>query len=105
MVHADEPVGLDGIAVGFDDERAVADAGIVLPATLSQRLDLEALVEENVDLGDRPGAANAAAKVMNADLRDGAGRGLHRGLRRPARRADGAGPRPPGCAPSTPGRF
>src|SRR4051794_4090955 len=64
MVHADGPVGLDGIAVCFDDERAVADAGMVLPATLAQRLGVEALVDENVDLGDRPGAANAGAKVM-----------------------------------------
>jgi hypothetical protein len=34
MVHADGPVGLDGVAVCFDDERAVADAGIVLIAAL-----------------------------------------------------------------------
>jgi hypothetical protein len=64
MVHADELVGLDGIAVAFDDERAVADAGIVLAATLAGRLGIEALVDRTVDLGDRPGAANAGAKVM-----------------------------------------
>src|SRR3954447_10198366 len=64
MVHADGPVGLDGIAVEFDDERAVADAGIVLAATLAGRLGIEALVGGMVDLGDRPGAANAGAKVM-----------------------------------------
>ena len=34
MVHVDGPVGLDGVAVAFDDERAVADAGVVLTATL-----------------------------------------------------------------------
>jgi hypothetical protein len=64
MVHADGPVGLDGVAVEFDDERAVADAGIVLAATLAARLGIEALVNQSVDLGDRPGAANAGAKVM-----------------------------------------
>ena len=64
MVHADGPVGLDGIAVEFDDERAVADAGIVLAATLAQRLGVEALVDRCVDLGDRPGAANPGCKVM-----------------------------------------
>ena len=64
MVHADGPVGLDGIAVDFDDERAVADAGVVLPATLAARLGIEAAVDEAVDLGDRPGAANPGAKVM-----------------------------------------
>jgi Transposase DDE domain group 1 len=64
MVHADGPAGLDGIAVEFDDERAVADAGIVLCATLARRLGIEALVDRTVDLGDRPGAANPGAKVM-----------------------------------------
>jgi hypothetical protein len=54
----------DGVTVVFDDERAVADAGVVLPATLAARLGVEALVDEAVDLGDRPGAANAGAKVM-----------------------------------------
>jgi hypothetical protein len=64
MVHAGGPVGLDGVEVCFDDERAVADAGIVLTATLAGRLGLEQLVDERVRLGDRPGAANAGAKVM-----------------------------------------
>jgi len=64
MVHADGPVGLDGIAVEFDDQRAVADAGIVLAATLAERLGIEALVDQTLDLGERPGAANAGAKVM-----------------------------------------
>ncbi len=64
MVHDDGRVGLDVVAVAFDDERAVADAGIVLAATLAQRLGIEALVDNAVCLGDRPGAANAGAKVM-----------------------------------------
>jgi hypothetical protein len=64
MVHAGGPVGLDAIAVCFDDERAVADAGVVLAATLAERLGIEALVDRTVDLGDRRGAANAGAKVM-----------------------------------------
>jgi hypothetical protein len=64
VVHDDGRVGLDGVEVRFDDERAVADAGIVLAATLADRLGIEALVDATVDLGDRPGAANAGAKVM-----------------------------------------
>jgi hypothetical protein len=64
MVHVDGPVGLDGVAVAFDDERAVADAGIVLPAALAGRLGIEALVDERVVLGERPGAGNEGAKVM-----------------------------------------
>src|SRR3954463_2243808 len=65
MVHADGPVGLDGVAVKFDDERSVADAGIVLCATLAERLGIEALVDETVDLGTRPGAANSGAKGLS----------------------------------------
>src|SRR5215211_1605437 len=64
MVHVDGPVGLDGVAVAFDDERAVADAGIVLAATLAGRLGIEALVDARVDLGERAGAGNEGAKVM-----------------------------------------
>jgi len=64
MVHVDGPVGPDGVAVAFDDQRAVADAGIVLSATLAGRLGIEALVDERVDLGERAGAGNEGAKVM-----------------------------------------
>jgi hypothetical protein len=57
MVH-------ESAVVVFDDERAVANAGVVLPAVLADRLGIEALVEQAVDLGDRPGAANPGRKVM-----------------------------------------
>jgi transposase-like protein len=57
-------VAPDRVAVGFDDERLVADAGIVLPAALAGRLGVEALVEGAVDLGARVGGARAGAKVM-----------------------------------------
>lgn len=65
MVHDDEPVGLDGLRVCFDDERAVSDAGVMLVATLANRLGIEALAGRLVRLRrDRPGAANAGRKVM-----------------------------------------
>jgi hypothetical protein len=64
MVHDDGPVGLDGVRAAFDDERAVADAGIALVATLAARLGIEALAGRLVRLGDRAGAANAGRKVM-----------------------------------------
>src|SRR3954471_5659801 len=65
MVHDDGPVGLDGVAVCFDDERVVSDAGIALVATLAGRLGIEALAQRVVRLRrERPGAANAARKVM-----------------------------------------
>jgi Transposase DDE domain group 1 len=54
----------DATRVVFDDERAVANAGVVLPAVLAERLGIEALVDRTVDLGDRAGAANAGRKVM-----------------------------------------
>ncbi len=37
----------------------------MLPALLAGRLGIEQLVEERVDLGDRPGAANPGRKVMS----------------------------------------
>src|SRR5918996_3021415 len=54
----------DQIEVRFDDERLVADAGLLLPATLAVGLGLRQLVDEFVDLGDAPGRANAGDKAM-----------------------------------------
>jgi hypothetical protein len=64
MVQDDGPVGLDGVHAAFDDERAVANAGIALVATLAARLGIEALAGRLVCLGERAGAANAGRKVM-----------------------------------------
>jgi hypothetical protein len=65
VVHVDTAVGLDGLAVEFDDQRLVSDAGIALVATLASRLGVEVLAQRLIRLrGDRPGAANAGRKVM-----------------------------------------
>jgi hypothetical protein len=65
MVNDEEPVGLDGVRIVFDDEKVVSDAGIALVAMLAGRLGIERLVTEFVRLRrDRPGAANAGRKVM-----------------------------------------
>jgi hypothetical protein len=65
VVQDDEAVGLNGLAVEFDDERVVSDAGVALVATLAERLGVERLAGRLVRLrGDRPGAANAGRKVM-----------------------------------------
>jgi len=65
MVHDDEAVGLDGLRVAFDDQRVVSQAGVMLVATLAQRLGIEALACRLVRLRrDRPGAAHAGRKVM-----------------------------------------
>ncbi|MGO9874647.1 MAG: IS1380 family transposase [Acidimicrobiia bacterium] len=55
---------LDRFDVTFDDEHAVADAGLMLPATLAQHLGLRELIDECVDLGDAPGRANVGHKAM-----------------------------------------
>jgi len=53
----------DGARVVFDDERAVANAGVLLPAVLAgRRLGIEALVDRAVDLGDRAGRRTRAAR-------------------------------------------
>jgi hypothetical protein len=54
----------DATRVVFDDDRVVANAGVVLPAVLAGRLGIEALADRTVDLGERAGAANAGRKVM-----------------------------------------
>jgi hypothetical protein len=52
------------LAVTFDDDRAVAGAGLALVATLSERLEMFALANELVDLGGRPGHARPGRKVL-----------------------------------------
>jgi len=55
----------DSLAVEFDDERLVANAGLLLTSTLSERLGIERLVDETVELGERPGAARPGRKVLS----------------------------------------
>jgi hypothetical protein len=65
VVHDDTAVGLGGVHVEFDDERVVSDAGVMLVATVAQRLGIEVLAARLVRLRrDRPGAANVGRKVM-----------------------------------------
>jgi hypothetical protein len=54
----------DRLDTTFDDDRLVADAGLLLPATLAHHLGLKDLVEAHLDLGARPGAANAGDKLL-----------------------------------------
>jgi hypothetical protein len=53
-----------GLVVAFDDDHAVANAGLLLPATLAHQLGIEAVIDELVDLGDRPGAHRPGRKVL-----------------------------------------
>ena len=54
----------DRIQVAFDDHRLVANAGLILPATLARRLGLPELVHNQLDLGRAPGRANTGDKLM-----------------------------------------
>ena len=48
----------DRIRIVFDDHRLVANAGLLLPATLAGHLGLRELVDHHLDLGGAPGRAN-----------------------------------------------
>ena len=54
----------DRIRIVFDDHRLVANAGLLLPATLAQHLGLRELVDHHLDLGGAPGRANTGDKLM-----------------------------------------
>ena len=71
MVHdgADVPEGpanLGAVRVAFDEERLISDAGLLVTATLAERLGIEELVNESVWLDPRaPGACLPGRKVMS----------------------------------------
>ena len=54
----------DRIRIAFDDPRLVANAGLLLPATLALHLGLGELVDRHLDLGGAPGRANTGDKLM-----------------------------------------
>ena len=89
----------DRIRIAFDDHRLVANAGLILPATLARRLGLSQLVEQLLDLGRAPGRANPGDKIVTLVASAPRFRGgrlwlgrLHRRLRRVAHRRDGLAP-------------
>ena len=55
---------LDRLDTAFDDDRLVADAGLLLPATLAHHLGLKELVETHLDLGAAAGRANVGNKLL-----------------------------------------
>jgi hypothetical protein len=57
-------VVLDQVDIAFDDEHAVASAGLLLAATLAERLGIERAADQLVDLGGRPGAARPGPKLL-----------------------------------------
>ena len=61
MLPSNDP---DHITVAFDDHRLVANAGLILPATLARHLGLPQLVDRHLDLRDAPDRANTGDKMM-----------------------------------------
>lgn len=55
---------LDRVQAMFDDPSLVADAGLIVPATLLVRLGVEGVVNETVRLVDRVGGAHPGRKVL-----------------------------------------
>lgn len=55
---------LDRIDATFDDPNLVANAGLLLVATMSERLGLEELIDATVRLGGRVGGARPGRKVL-----------------------------------------
>ena len=54
----------DRIQIAFDDHRLVANAGLLLPATLARHLCLRELVDRHLDLDNAPGRANTGDKLL-----------------------------------------
>ena len=71
MVHdssdvPEGPANLDSVQVRFDEQRLVSNAGLLVTATLAERLGIEELVNESVWLDPGlPGAALPGRKVMS----------------------------------------
>src|SRR5574341_174311 len=55
---------LDQLDICFDDTHAVANAGLLLPATLAERLGLEQAADALIDLGERAGAHRPGRKLL-----------------------------------------
>ena len=71
MVHdaADVPAGpgnLDPVRVAFDEQRLISDAGLLVTATLAERLGIEELVNESVWLD--PEAAGRVIAGAQGDV-------------------------------------
>jgi hypothetical protein len=55
---------LDQLDICFDDTHAVANAGLLLPATLAERLGIEQAADALIDLGERAGAYRPGRKLL-----------------------------------------
>jgi hypothetical protein len=70
---------LDRLDTAFDDDRLVADAGLLLPATLAHHLGLRELVETHLDLGRAAGRSGEryGRRPPSGNRADGRRQDLH----------------------------
>ena len=62
------------IQIAFGDHRLVANAGLILPATLALRLGLPQLLRKHLGLGGAPGRANTGDKICKGRSNNGPAR-------------------------------
>jgi Transposase DDE domain group 1 len=55
---------LDQLDICFDDTHTIANAGLLLPATLAERLGVEQAADALIDLGERAGAHRPGRKLL-----------------------------------------
>jgi len=55
---------LDQLDICFDDTHAVANAGLLLTATLAERLGIEETADALIDLGEQAGAYRPGRKLL-----------------------------------------
>jgi hypothetical protein len=58
------PLPKECLVTQFDDDHAIAFAGLIQTATLARQLGLRQLLDEQVRLAGTPGGANAGHKAM-----------------------------------------
>ncbi len=87
---------LDRLDIVFDDTHAIANAGLLLPATLAERLGIEQAADQLIDLGERAGAHRPGRKLLTLVHSMLAGGDCTRRRRPAALRRDRRGARPPG---------
>ena len=59
------PGDIDRLAVAFDEESLVSDAGLLAVGTLMKRLGLEGLLDETVRMGGRVGGSHPGRKILS----------------------------------------
>ena len=88
--------GIDRVAVTFDEPNLVANAGLVLIATVAKRLGLERLCDTTIELSGRVGGFRQGRKILTLVHAMVAGASHTSTTPTAARRSDRRGARAPG---------